>query len=135
MAIAAPNQDARALLALGAVYVGEADGGRIRWRRAKSIGMRPEDTLHEGTYLRVHPSPKRFPCCDAADWRARVLYEGSDFIVVNKPSGCPVMAHESNDWDTVAACCGRALGAGYLYIVHRQAPQCITPRTMPTQES
>lgn len=37
----------------------------------------------------------------STDWRARVLRQEDDIVVVDKPGGVPVMAHESNSRQTV----------------------------------
>jgi hypothetical protein len=43
-----------------------------------------------GGYCRVHLRPKRFPAAYAVDWRSRVLHEGPDCVVVDKPPGVQV---------------------------------------------
>ena len=42
------------------------------------------------SYVRVHVCPKRFPVFHDVDWSHRVVDDGEDFIVMNKPSGVPV---------------------------------------------
>jgi len=43
-----------------------------------------------GAYARIHMHPKRFPAAYAVQWRARVIHEGRDFVVVDKPPGVQV---------------------------------------------
>jgi 23S rRNA-/tRNA-specific pseudouridylate synthase len=120
--------EARALLRLGAVYLGEYPGGirgPLKWRRWKERRedeedqqqqeeerrRRPPPRLAAGTPLRVHVRPKRFSAACAA---VRVLDDdvGRDYVVVAKPAGLPSMAHESNGEEHAAPCAERALLAG-----------------------
>jgi 23S rRNA pseudouridine1911/1915/1917 synthase len=45
--------------------------------------------VEKGHYVRVHAQPRRFPAAKI-DWKATVIHEESDFIVVQKPAGIPV---------------------------------------------
>lgn len=55
----------------------------------------------QGDKLKIHANPKRFPAAVSTDWRARVLHQDDVILVVDKPGGVPVMAHESNSSQTV----------------------------------
>jgi hypothetical protein len=64
--------------------------------RAVPRRLAPAAALPRHAYLRVHCAPKRVPEFHAADWRARVLAEGADFVVVSKPAGVPAVPTVSN---------------------------------------
>ena len=51
----------------------------------------PEDeVLAPGTWIRIHPHPKRFPTAHQPDWNtSRLLYRAHGLVVVNKPAGLP----------------------------------------------
>jgi hypothetical protein len=38
----------------------------------------------------VHVHPKRFPAAYSVDWRQRVVADGSEYVVVDKPAGVQV---------------------------------------------
>ena len=80
-------QKAEWLLSFGAVYVDR--------RRADS-----DRPLSPGQYIRAHLVPKRFPAGDV-DWRATVMHNNDDFVVVNKPAGIPVHATVDNRVENV----------------------------------
>lgn len=44
----------------------------------------------EHSYIRVHCLPKRFPAYHQVSWSRRVIADGPDFVVMNKPGGVPV---------------------------------------------
>jgi 23S rRNA pseudouridine1911/1915/1917 synthase len=69
------------LLHLGSVYV---DGQRTRENKY----------VDEGSYVRVHTKPRRFPA-NIFNWHERILFQDENFVVVNKPAGLPV--HPSVD--------------------------------------
>jgi 23S rRNA pseudouridine1911/1915/1917 synthase len=75
------------LFALGAIYLNK--------RRVLA-----DAKLSKGAYLRIHLQPKRFPV-DRIDWRAVVVREEREFLVVNKPAGIPVHATLDNARDNV----------------------------------
>ncbi|MCB0406330.1 MAG: RNA pseudouridine synthase [Bdellovibrionales bacterium] len=78
-----PQEKGRELLRLGAIYCNK--------RR-----VRADRPLRRGEYLRVHIEPKRYPLPDI-DWRALVVEETPDFLVVNKPRGVPMHAMLDNE--------------------------------------
>jgi hypothetical protein len=43
-----------------------------------------------GAYARIHLHPKRFPAAYEVEWRDRVIHEGPDCVVVDKPPGVQV---------------------------------------------
>ncbi len=52
-----------------------------------------EDAPSSGGYFRVHVHPKRFPAAhglSGAEWASRVVHDGAQFVVVNKPPGLQV---------------------------------------------
>jgi 23S rRNA pseudouridine1911/1915/1917 synthase len=53
-----------------------------------------------GDYVRVHLKPKRFPV-DTVDWRAVLVEQNDEFLVVNKPTGVPVHATVDNQLENV----------------------------------
>jgi 23S rRNA pseudouridine1911/1915/1917 synthase len=53
-----------------------------------------------GQYIRVHLQPKRFPV-EEIDWRAMVVAQNDDFVVVLKPAGIPVHATVDNARENV----------------------------------
>ena len=76
--------------------------------------------VKEGSYIRVHASPRRFPAAWAADWPARILGQGEGFVVVDKPAGVPVHATVDNRMETVVARVQEALPSlGELSCPHR----------------
>lgn len=77
-------------------------------------------SLPEHSYLRVHVLPKRFPAYHATHWPDRIVAEGEDFVVLNKPGGVPVAPTIDNVLESALA--GAAAGTG------RAAPLLITSR-------
>lgn len=76
------SERAQELIQLGAIYFNK--------RRVF------EDTqLPQAAYLRLHLHPKRF-FVEGLNWRARILKETKDFIVINKPAGVPTHATVDN---------------------------------------
>jgi 23S rRNA-/tRNA-specific pseudouridylate synthase len=69
----------------------------------------------------VHVHPKRFAAAHAADWRARVLADTPQYVVVDKPPGVQVPPTVDNVLESVVACTARALGLppGSLLNTHR----------------
>lgn len=69
-----------ALLQLGSIYV-------------NNQRQRFNVTINEGSLVRVHTKPRRY--FKAYDWKSRIVYEDSDFLILNKPAGIP--SHPSVD--------------------------------------
>jgi 23S rRNA pseudouridine1911/1915/1917 synthase len=76
------QERAKELISLGAVYCNKKR-------------LSEDRTLFEGTYLRIHLEPKRFPV-GAIDWSQRLFAESDDFLIVNKPAAIPVHATVDN---------------------------------------
>lgn len=91
------------LLKLGAVYVNNQ-------RQHENIFIEPHQTI------RVHTKPRRFNC--QFDWRARIIFENADFIVLNKPSGIPSHPSVDNVIENALTQTSQAIRAP-LFITHR----------------
>lgn len=74
--------EVEALIHLGSIYL---DGKR----------MQTNAPVFEGSYIRVHSKPRRFPKNDYL-WSERILFQNDNFLVVNKPAGLPVHASVDN---------------------------------------
>lgn len=74
------EESASELINLGAIYVNNQ-----RQQENREIS--------EGLLCRVHTKPRRYNC--RHDWRSLVVFECSDFVILNKPSGIP--SHPSVD--------------------------------------
>ncbi|KAK3244469.1 hypothetical protein CYMTET_45918, partial [Cymbomonas tetramitiformis] len=77
--------------------------------------IKPERILEDrevkpGAYLRVHVHPKRFPRVYDVDWKARVIAEGPEWVVIDKPSGVTVGPTVDNLRESCVACAAGALG-------------------------
>ena len=92
------------LLDLGAIYLNQK---RIR----------DNSSISAGDYLRVHMKPRRFPTTET-NWKSRIVFENSDFIVVNKTSGIPVHASVDNIQENLQAYLEKTLQHP-LYVTHR----------------
>ena len=69
----------------------ERMGQKERSRVHKTVRVYSgEHVIPVYSYVRVHVCPKRFPVFHDVDWSQRVVDDGEDFIVMNKPSGVPV---------------------------------------------
>lgn len=73
--------------------------------------------LPKGTYLRLHLQPKRFDVA-GVDWKKRIVKEGRNFLVVDKPAGVPVHASLDNQEENVLEQLRRATGAP-LFVTQR----------------
>lgn len=99
----APSRTAE-LLQWGAVYL----------NKKRTTEDRP---VTSGDYLRVHLQPRRFPAAER-DWRAHVVRETPDYIVVDKPADVPVPPTLDNLHENVLRQVSVALGEP-LWITHR----------------
>lgn len=91
-------------MGFGAVFV-----NRLRTR--DDIAIRP------GDYIRLHPTPKRFPV-GKYNWRNRILAEEEDYLIVDKPPGIPTHATLDNAEENLVVQMSRALGQP-LWVTHR----------------
>lgn len=56
--------------------------------------------VESGTYIRVHTDPRRYSVQNV-DWMKTLVFEDSDFLVINKPAGIPVHATVDNSVENV----------------------------------
>jgi len=98
------GEEGQRLLSFGAVY---QDRQRVNSDRS----------LSPGQYVRVHLRPKRFPV-GRVDWRATVVHQDDEFVVVKKPAGIPVHATVDNQMENVLHQVSAALGTP-LHITQR----------------
>lgn len=73
----------RELLTFGSIYI---DGHRLL--------QMPSEVLPPGTLVRIHTKPRRYPMESLK--LEQIIYEDSEFLVFNKPSGIPVHATVDN---------------------------------------
>lgn len=93
-------------IAFGAVYV---DGRRTTEDRE----------IDAGQVVRVHTRPKRFPNgVPGPHWLARLAENQEDFLVLDKPGGCPTHATLDNAVENAKYALERTLGIP-LYTTHR----------------
>jgi len=78
---------AQELLSLGAVYVNNQ-------RVHEDCPLKPED------YVRIHRKPRRFPTRDV-NWEERILFENTDFLLLDKPGGIPCHPTVDNTQENV----------------------------------
>lgn len=95
--------EVQVLLKLGAIYVNNQ-------RQTLNQFIEPQQTI------RVHTKPRRFNC--NFDWHSRIVFENSDFIVLNKPSGIPSHPSVDNIIENALTQTSDAINAP-LYITHR----------------
>lgn len=77
--------DTEFLLKLGSIYL---NGSRL------DQNIEPDHMINEGALLRVHTTPRRHNC--QHNWRERIVFNHTDFLVLNKPSGVPSHASVDN---------------------------------------
>nr|XP_043608978.1 RNA pseudouridine synthase 6, chloroplastic-like [Erigeron canadensis]XP_043608980.1 RNA pseudouridine synthase 6, chloroplastic-like [Erigeron canadensis] len=65
--------------------------------------------VEEGTYVRVHLRPKRFPRCYEVDWKSRIIAVTESYVVLNKPAGTSVGGTTDNIEETCVTFATRAL--------------------------
>lgn len=91
-----PPERAQTLLKLGAIY-------------SNQQRVFDDRQLQKGAYLRIHLQPKLFPVQNI-DWRATIVVDTPDYLIVNKPAGIPVHATVDNALDNVLHCLREATG-------------------------
>lgn len=91
------------LLNLGAIYVNNQ-------RQNTDLLIEADQSF------RVHTKPRRFNC--QLDWRARVIFESSSFVVLNKPSGIPSHPSVDNKIENALTQLALALDTT-LHVTHR----------------
>jgi len=89
-------------------------------KRTRPIRILLDALVAKGGYFRVHLHPKRFPSVYEVDWKGRVLDDGAEWVVVNKPAGVSVNPTVDNFKENTAACVASALGRdSALIVTHR----------------
>ena len=96
-------EKSRELLNLGAIYV-------------NNQRQRTDVEIAAGQLCRVHTKPRRYDC--TPDWSSLVVFENSDFLVLNKPSGIPSHPSVDNFIENSLTQTARARGCD-LFITHR----------------
>lgn len=99
-----PSLSALELVEMGSVYV---DNERC---------LKTDRLLKAGAEVRIHTSPRRYPC--PRDLRDRIVSETSESLVVDKPAGLPVHALVDNVRENLQAYL-EDLRRETLYITHR----------------
>lgn len=92
------------LLRLGAFYVD----------KERSLEDRP---LEPGMYVRAHLAPKRYDIA-SIDWRAAIVHEDAEYLIVDKPHGIPVHPAVDNAIENALVAL-QAATAQTLYATHR----------------
>ncbi|KAL4529959.1 hypothetical protein Ndes2526A_g04699 [Nannochloris sp. 'desiccata'] len=70
-----------------------------------------DTVVEEHTYIRVHCSPKRFPVFHSVDWPQRVMAEGSDYVILDKPAYLPVAPTVDNILESALSGAAKGIGA------------------------
>lgn len=96
-------EEAHSLLKLGAVYV-------------NNIRQEQNEVIAENSLFRVHTKPRRYNC--NYNWRSLVIYENTDLVVLNKPSGIPSHPSVDNKIENALSQLSFDLGIP-LFITHR----------------
>ena len=97
------------LLELGSIYCNH--------KRIPVTQVAEELSLRPGDYLRVHQEPRRFRA-DDINWRSRILFENSEFVVINKPKGIPTHASVDNWKENCVFQIQKVLGRE-IFVTHR----------------
>jgi hypothetical protein len=122
---AAQRERVETLIHLGAVYVRKCKENK-RGRQLLPWARRLEDgQLRKGSLVRVYTDPARFPVGDF-DWRARILFEDSAYLIVDKPAGIPYQATTSNFRECLVQALTSSLGYK-VWGLHR----CLRPTPPP----
>lgn len=92
------------LLFMGSIYVN---------------GRRCLENVHidEGTYLRIHQNPRRFPI-EHFKWPEQKIFEDENLLVVNKAPGLPVPATVDNIRENIASLVAHEMKAP-IFVTHR----------------
>ncbi|KAK9817741.1 hypothetical protein WJX72_001472 [[Myrmecia] bisecta] len=80
--------------------------------------------LADWAYVRVHVHPKRFPAVYLVDWKERILCNGHDFVVINKPPGVQVAGTVDNQLECCLACAAQAICASDPLLVTHRLDSC-----------
>ena len=108
-ALACSEETAMDLIRFGSVYHKSASAHTRLMRE-----ILPEKIITPGSYCRIHPNPLRYTQrVKEIDWKARVIEETDDFVVIDKPAGvhsCPAV---DNLYECVPECLKSAGIHGY----------------------
>jgi hypothetical protein len=74
--------------------------------------------LQPGSYVRIYPEALRYDVA-SVDWRAAILHETEDFVVVAKPAGLPCAPTASNFHDNVMESVRREVQCEKIHNPHR----------------
>ena len=85
---------------------------------AKARRLRRDEYVDVDDYLRVYPQPKYYNV-DDINWRSRVQYETSDYVIIDKPPMVPSNPTTDNAYQNVVECFKRSLNLPVLYLPHR----------------
>jgi 23S rRNA pseudouridine1911/1915/1917 synthase len=96
-------EDSMLLLKIGAVYINNL-------RQIENLEIK------ENSLFRVHTKPRRYNC--NLNWKARIVFENQDFIILNKPSGLPSHPSVDNIIENSLTQLSSAIN-NPLYITHR----------------
>lgn len=99
-----PVEEARFLIEFGSVYLNKK-------RVLKDC------EVEKGHYLRIHLEPKRFRTVGIA-WSDRVIFDDSNFLIINKPPNIPVHATLDNAFENTLHLLSKHLKTP-LYVTHR----------------
>lgn len=102
-------EETKNLLWLGAIYCDK--------NRLKCPENQQDPVIEQGTYLRVHREPKRFPL-NPESLRDRIIDETENFLLINKPAGLPVHPTLDNQQENALTAFENILGRK-LYVTHR----------------
>lgn len=83
------------------------------------VRMSADAPVSAGAYIRVHTVQRTFPEIHNIDWVSRIITHGSEFLVVNKPSGVQCMPTVDNSQDCLTTAVQRALRLETLLNTHR----------------
>jgi len=70
-----------------------------------------DTVVEEHTYIRVHCSPKRFPVFHSIDWPLRVVAEGMNYVILDKPAYLPVAPTVDNILESALSGAAKGIGA------------------------
>jgi len=109
-----PAPDLISLFKYGAIYHRAANC---------SINTKPK-RIHDdinvdiGDYVRVHTSPRFYPEFDSINWEDTIIFNSSEFMVINKPGGVPSQPNGDNSVQNCLSAL-KKLTSKELFLPHR----------------
>jgi len=93
---------------------------------SKSVPRRicQDVSVPQGSYIRCHLHPKRFPAVYSVRWEDRVVEVTDTYVVINKPAGCPVVPAVDNILECVMHQAAEAIGWPEPLMVTHRLDQC-----------